>query len=65
MSRTAYAPIGKTDEYGEVLVMQYLRKSKHEVFLAILEDEGPGRTLEERLANLGWRIAQVEITEVK
>ena len=59
----AWLPVGKTSEYGDVMLIQHTRQSRDQVSALIMEIKEINGSLKERLDYLGWRIAQVEVTE--
>ena len=64
---TIWIPVGKTEEYGRVYLVQYAEQSRSEVAYKIMSrawKEGFRGTLDERLKELDWEIVECELKEL-
>lgn len=62
-----WIPVGKTEEYGRVYLVQYAEQSRSEVAHKIMSrawEEGFRGTLDERLKELNWEIVECELKEL-
>lgn len=62
LAGTFYCVVGKTDEYGDVVLFEYARYEKHLVETLVMDKtrgEGFTGTLEQRLKYLNWEIVEL------
>ena len=63
-----WIPVGKTEEYGRVYLVQYAEQSRSEVAHKIMSrawEEGFRGSLDERLKELNWEIVECELKELQ
>ncbi len=62
-----FAPIGESEEFGSVVIMQHACAHENECRSSIMSkarDEGFFGTIDQRLKQLDWRISQFVYDEV-